>query len=155
MCIYAQGGCGCPIPGGIQGHSGCGSGQPGLEVGNPAHSRGGRNLMITVVLFNPGHYMILHINIPILFKYMVGSCKQVEEGRVQFGSFLTLYARWTLGYFVALVALDWLCRYQKMYQKNHRIIGSSRLEKTSKFIQSNHLSTTNISPLNHVTQYNI
>ena len=36
----ARGGCGCPIPGGIQGHAGCGSGQPGLEVGDPAHSRG-------------------------------------------------------------------------------------------------------------------
>ena len=29
--------CGCPIPGGIQGQAGCGS---GLLVGNPAHSRG-------------------------------------------------------------------------------------------------------------------
>ena len=36
----AQGGCGCPIPGGIQGEAGCGSGQPGLVVGDPAHSRG-------------------------------------------------------------------------------------------------------------------
>jgi len=36
----AQGGCGCPIPGGIQGQAGCGSGQPGLVVGNPAHGRG-------------------------------------------------------------------------------------------------------------------
>ena len=36
----AQGGCGCPIPGGIQGQAGCGSRQPGLVVGNPAHSRG-------------------------------------------------------------------------------------------------------------------
>jgi len=35
----AQGSCGCPIPGGIQGQAGCGSGQPGLLVGNPAHSR--------------------------------------------------------------------------------------------------------------------
>ena len=35
----AQGGCGCPIPGGIQGQAGCGSGQPGLAVGDPAHSR--------------------------------------------------------------------------------------------------------------------
>jgi len=33
----AQGG---PIPGGIQGQAGCGSGQPGLLVGDPAHSRG-------------------------------------------------------------------------------------------------------------------
>ena len=30
----------CPIPGGIQGQAGCGFGQPGLVVGNPAHSRG-------------------------------------------------------------------------------------------------------------------
>jgi len=33
-------GCGHPIPGGIQGQAGCGSGQPGLVVGDPAHSRG-------------------------------------------------------------------------------------------------------------------
>ena len=36
----AQGGCGCSIPAGIQGQAGCGSGQPGLLVGDPAHSRG-------------------------------------------------------------------------------------------------------------------
>ena len=36
----AQGDCGCPIPGGIQGQSGYGSGQPGLVTGDPAHSRG-------------------------------------------------------------------------------------------------------------------
>jgi len=36
----AQGGCGCPIPAGIQGQAGCGSGQPGLLVGDPARSRG-------------------------------------------------------------------------------------------------------------------
>ena len=35
----AQGGCGCPIPGGIQGQAGCGSGQPSLVIGDPAHSR--------------------------------------------------------------------------------------------------------------------
>ena len=40
MAQVAQGGCGCPIPGGIQGQAGCGSGQPGLVVGDPAHSRG-------------------------------------------------------------------------------------------------------------------
>ena len=28
------------IPGGIQGQAGCDSGQPGLVVGDPAHSRG-------------------------------------------------------------------------------------------------------------------
>jgi len=38
--VIAQGGCACPIPGGIQGQAGCGSGQPGLLVGDPAHSRG-------------------------------------------------------------------------------------------------------------------
>ena len=32
--------CGHPIPGGIQGQAGCGSGQPGLVVGDPAYSRG-------------------------------------------------------------------------------------------------------------------
>ena len=36
----AQGGCGCPISAGIQGQAGCGSGQPGLVLGDPAHSRG-------------------------------------------------------------------------------------------------------------------
>jgi len=36
----AQGGCGCSISGGIEGQAGCGSGQPGLLVGDPAHSRG-------------------------------------------------------------------------------------------------------------------
>ena len=36
----AQGCCGCPIPGGIQGHAGCVSGQPSLVAGGPAHSRG-------------------------------------------------------------------------------------------------------------------
>jgi len=36
----AQGGCGCPTHGGIQGQAGCGAGQPGLVVGDPAHSRG-------------------------------------------------------------------------------------------------------------------
>jgi len=35
-----QGGCGCSNPGGIQGQAGCGSGQRGLVVGDPAHSRG-------------------------------------------------------------------------------------------------------------------
>jgi len=55
---FAQGGCGCPIPGGIQGQAGCGSGQPGLLVGDPAQSRG-LELDGTVVLFNPGHSIIL------------------------------------------------------------------------------------------------
>ena len=36
----AQGGCGCPVPGGIQGQAGCGSGQHGLVVGDAVHSRG-------------------------------------------------------------------------------------------------------------------
>jgi len=36
----ARGGCGCPIPGGIQGQAGCGSGQPDLAVSDPAHGRG-------------------------------------------------------------------------------------------------------------------
>ena len=36
----AQGGCGCPTPGDIRGQAGCSSGQPGLVVGDPAHSTG-------------------------------------------------------------------------------------------------------------------
>jgi len=36
-----QRGCGCPISGGIQGQAGCGSGQPGLVVGDLVHSSGG------------------------------------------------------------------------------------------------------------------
>ena len=36
----AQGGCGCPIPGGIQCQAECGSGQPGLVVGGLVHGRG-------------------------------------------------------------------------------------------------------------------
>jgi len=36
----AQRGCGCPLPGGIQSQAGCGSGQPGVVFGDPAHSRG-------------------------------------------------------------------------------------------------------------------
>jgi len=36
-----KGGCVCPVPGGIPSQAGCGSGQPGLVVGNPAHGRGG------------------------------------------------------------------------------------------------------------------
>ena len=39
--------------------AGCGSGQLGLVFGDPAHSRRGWNLMIIVVLFNPGHSMFL------------------------------------------------------------------------------------------------
>ena len=35
----AQGGCGCPIPAGTQSQVGCGSGQPGLVVGDPARSK--------------------------------------------------------------------------------------------------------------------
>ena len=39
----AQRGCGCPVPGGVQGQVGWGPGQPGLvlnvEVGGPARGR--------------------------------------------------------------------------------------------------------------------
>ncbi len=37
--FFYQGACGCHIPGGIQGQAGCGSGQPGQVVGDPARSR--------------------------------------------------------------------------------------------------------------------
>ena len=40
----AKRGCGCPIPGGVQGQSGWGPGKPGLvsngEVGGPAYGEG-------------------------------------------------------------------------------------------------------------------
>ena len=57
-------GCGCPIPGGVQGQVGWGHGHPGLvldmEVGGPACCRGGVwSLMILEVPSNPGHSMIL------------------------------------------------------------------------------------------------
>ena len=45
-CLPQGVGAGCPErlwmphPGGIQSKAGCGSGQPSLVVGNPAHSRG-------------------------------------------------------------------------------------------------------------------
>ena len=52
-----QRGCGCPIPGGVQGQVGWGTGQPGLvngEVGGPAQ-QGGWSLMILEIPSNPGH----------------------------------------------------------------------------------------------------
>jgi len=36
----AQEGCGCPIPGGIQGRAACGSGQPGLVLVTPPMAGG-------------------------------------------------------------------------------------------------------------------
>jgi len=38
--LLCQQGCRYSIPGGNQGHVGCGSGQPGLVVGNPTHGKG-------------------------------------------------------------------------------------------------------------------
>ena len=55
--LVVQRGGGCPDPGDFQGQAGAGSGQPGLLVGDPAHSTG-LELMSIVVLFNPGHSMI-------------------------------------------------------------------------------------------------
>jgi len=40
--VFAQRGCGCPIPRGIQGQAGCGFGQPGLVV--TLHIEGGLKL---------------------------------------------------------------------------------------------------------------
>ena len=69
----AQGGCGCPIPAGIQGRAGCGSGQPGLLVGDH-HIAGGWNWMSIVVLCNPGRAVILYSFIH--FKYQGGKKKR-------------------------------------------------------------------------------
>jgi len=59
----AQRGCGCPVPGGVQGQVAWGPGQPGLvlnvEVGGPACGRGGWRITILEVPSNPGHSMIL------------------------------------------------------------------------------------------------
>ena len=57
----AQRGCGCPIPGGVQGQVEWGPGQHGLEnveVGDPAW-HGGWRFMILEVPSNPGHSVIL------------------------------------------------------------------------------------------------
>ena len=57
----AQRGCGCPVPGGVQGQVGWGPGQPGLvngEVGGPAR-QGGWRFMILEVPSNPGHSVTL------------------------------------------------------------------------------------------------
>jgi len=57
-----QGGCGCPIPGGIQGQAGCGSGQPGLVVGDPAHSReqvsNGTGTLYDFLSLDSGEFML-------------------------------------------------------------------------------------------------
>jgi len=61
----AQRGCGCPIPGGVQGQVGWGPGQPGLvngEVGGPAW-QGGWRFMILEVPSNPGHSVFLCENV--------------------------------------------------------------------------------------------
>jgi len=57
----AQRGCGCPIPGGVQGQVGWGPGQSSLvngEAGGPACG-GGWSFMILEVPSNPGHSVIL------------------------------------------------------------------------------------------------
>ena len=57
----AQRGCGCPIPGGVQGQVGWGPWKPGLvngAVDGPAWQVGWR-FMILEVPFNPGYSMIL------------------------------------------------------------------------------------------------
>ena len=42
--------------------AGCGSGQPDVVAGDPAHSRGVKTQWSLVVLFNPGHSMILLVS---------------------------------------------------------------------------------------------
>jgi len=59
----AQRGCGCPVPGGVQGQVGWGPGQPGLvldmAVGSPACGGGCWSLVILEVPSIPSHSMIL------------------------------------------------------------------------------------------------
>jgi len=46
----------CPIPGGIQGQAGRGSGQPGPVVGNSAHSRGWNEITLwSFSIMKPGN----------------------------------------------------------------------------------------------------
>ena len=56
-------GCGCSVPGGVQGQVGRGPGQPGLvlnvEVGGPACGGGRWSFMILEVVSNPSHSTIL------------------------------------------------------------------------------------------------
>ena len=59
----AQRGCGCPVPGGVQGQVGWGPGQPALsldvEVGGPACGRVVWRLVILEISSNPAHSVIL------------------------------------------------------------------------------------------------
>jgi len=72
----AQKGCGCPIPGGVQGQVGWGPGQPGLvngEVGDLAWL-GGWRFMILEVSFNPDHSVILCDSVIICTIIQKGWC---------------------------------------------------------------------------------
>jgi len=84
----AQGGCGCPIPAGIQGQAGCGSGQPGLLVGDPAHSRGWNSMSI-VGLFNPGHSVILWF---LLCLWLCSEAASFIAGSAHWKASLCVYA---------------------------------------------------------------
>jgi len=59
----AQRGCGCPVPGSVQGQVGWGSGQPSLVLhmkgGGPDCGKEGWRFMTLEVPFNPGHSVIL------------------------------------------------------------------------------------------------
>ena len=69
----AQGGCGYPIPGGIQSQAGCGSGQPGLVVGDPAHIAGGLKLNYHCGPFQPRPFYDSG------FLYSLGGCCSLEK----------------------------------------------------------------------------
>ena len=83
----AQGGCGCPIPGGIQGQAGCDSGQPGLEVGNPAHSRGVEtrwslwsfSIQTILWLCDHGDCLLLR-NVKSKFRWQLMSVQRLQYG---------------------------------------------------------------------------
>ena len=55
----AQRGCGCPLPGSIQGQAGWDCEQPGLEGEVSLPTAGGWNYMILKIPSNPNHPMIL------------------------------------------------------------------------------------------------
>lgn len=58
--LVAQSGCGCPIPGILQGQTGWGPEQDGLEEDVPAFGGGGWNLIIFTVPSSLSHSMILN-----------------------------------------------------------------------------------------------
>ena len=76
----AQGGCGCSIPGGIQGQAGCGPGQPGLVVGDHCIA-GGLKLDDYCGPFQPRLFYDSFNEINVMF-YILHLFKMVSSQRI-------------------------------------------------------------------------